>query len=438
MFSGDLQESLVSLPNIQRGGVPYLNLKAIMSQLPHLTLRGSIFAFVACCLLIITAALGSFVYLKANRLTNDIMDYTIRFRTTAAAEGLARSLAHDWSHLASLADQIKDLDSEAMTQLMKGVAGDGHRISWIGFADLNGNVVSPSHHLNGDHPVNTALWFRMGLNRPFAGEADYGIPSAVEPMKQESVTHIAFAHPVIDQDGVRVGVVAMHINPNWLAEHLRDASQTLGIDLYLASSEGDTLASSEDGKPTASELHILRAAQMGVPSAGYETWPNGKNYFSFLVPQVTHGDLPSFGWRMVGRLDADAFNLSTSLLLNGVHYVILAVLMLVGLLTALYARVVAAPFASLATSAQRIADGSEEYVSDTGSTREIVQLASALTQLQLAGPLDTAPKRRDALKAVKVTYSGFGGIWQQLNSANSRWPIVPARPFAGSPGPRQL
>ncbi|MBM3606759.1 MAG: hypothetical protein FJX25_19290 [Alphaproteobacteria bacterium] len=66
-----------------------------MSQLLPLTLRGSLFAFVSLCLLSVLAALSVFIYLKAERLMDEVLDYTTRFRTTAAVEELAHSLEQE-------------------------------------------------------------------------------------------------------------------------------------------------------------------------------------------------------------------------------------------------------------------------------------------------------------------------------------------------------
>ncbi len=355
-----------------------------MTQLPTMTLRKALFAFALSCILVMCLVPMGFAYLRGDRITDSTLDYAVRFRTTAAVEDLARTLDRDWRDLAFLTERVDGLDPEQLTHLMTGVSGDGSRISWVGYADLSGQVIASTDGLLIGQNVSERPWYRNGLSGDFAGDVHDAVLLAqlLGGEGEEPLRFIDLARPVTDANGDPVGVVGMHINATWLAEHLRETSETFGIDLYLISPRGDISASSVDDAPDTAQLQILSAAQTGVQSGGRETWPDGREYFSALVPQVSYGELPNFGWRIVGRLDADRLDIGLDLIRNGALYALLVAMLLIGLLTVLVARAVRTPFSQLAAAAQRIADGSQEYPPSFRVTREGALLSAALTRLQ--------------------------------------------------------
>lgn len=356
------------------------------STLPRLTLRRAAIAFGAACLLVMLLVPSVFALLRADRFTDSTLDYTARFRTNAAAEDLARTLERDWRDLQSLAERIPGMAPEALVPLLTGASGDGSRISWLGYADLSGTVVAATNGLLVDQDVSQRPWFRGGLSGGFAGDVHDAVLLANllgggeggEPLR-----FIDLALPVTGPNGDPMGVLGLHINAGWLTAELREAARIYGLDFYLIGSAGEISASSVEAPPSAGELQILRAAQTGISAGERERWPDGRDYFSSLVPQLAYGDLPNFGWRMVGRLEAGRLTFGVDLIRNGAHWALLVMIAAIGLLTAAFVRMAAAPITRLAASAERISDGSQEYPANSRMTREAAQLSQALTRLQL-------------------------------------------------------
>ncbi|MFN3525156.1 MAG: cache domain-containing protein [Paracoccus sp. (in: a-proteobacteria)] len=355
-----------------------------MTDLPRLTLRNATLAFAMSCLLVMLAVPALFAWLRGDRFTDSTLDYAVRFRTAAATQQLARTLESDWRDLVFLAQQTGPSDPEQLSDMLTGASGDGSRISWLGFAGLGGEVLAATNGLLVGQDVSQRPWFRHGLAGGFAGDVHDALLLAqlLGSAGDEPLRFIDLALPVTDASGDPAGVLGMHINAAWLSHHLREAAQLYGIELYLIGPDGEISASSADELPTAGELQILRAAQTGVQSHGRETWPDGRDYFSSLVPQVAYGDLPNFGWRMVGRLESTQLSFGVDLMRNGAHYALLIALALIGVLTLVFLRAVMAPLTRLAGSAQRIAEGSEEYPADSRVTREAAQMSHALMRLQ--------------------------------------------------------
>ncbi len=352
--------------------------------MPNLTLRQSVLVFALLSAGCAGAFLGAVVHLQSQRLTESNLDYTVRFRTAAAAEDLARTLEREWRDLVYLSERVTTLDPDALTQLLTGAGGDSDRVSWIGFADLNGSVVAANNGLLVGQNVSERPWFRNGLTSGFAGDVHDAVLLAqlLDSGSDEPIRFIDLARPVIDANGDLAGVLGVHINENWLENYLRETADLFGLDLYLVNQNGEVSASSTGAIPAAGDLQILRTAQMGVQSRGEEIWPDGKEYFASLVPQVTYGDLPNFGWRMIGRLDPSTLDFRAGLVRGGALYAILAGIAFAVALAAIYGQIFLAPFARLASSAQRIAEGSQDYPANSRITREAAQLSQALTRLQ--------------------------------------------------------
>lgn len=355
-----------------------------MTNLPRLSLRNASIAFGSACLLVMLLVPSIFALLRADRFTDSTMDYAARFRTGAAAEDLARTLERDWRDLQGLAQRLQVTEPDQLGALLTGASGDGSRISWLGYADLSGTVIAATEGLLVGQDVSERPWFRGGLSGGFAGDVHDAVLLAnlLRSGEGEPLRFIDLALPVTDANGDPAGVLGLHINANWLTAELVESARIYGLNFYLLNPAGEISASSVESLPSTGELQILRAAQTGIASAGRERWPDGRDYFSSLVPQVIYGDLPNFGWRMVGRLEASSLTFGVDLIRNGAHWALLGMIAIIGLLTLLFLRSVATPISRLAASAERISDGSQEYPASSYATREAAQLSMALMRLQ--------------------------------------------------------
>ena len=352
--------------------------------MPDITLRRAFHIFTLICVSVMAALLTAVVYIQSARMTEGNQDYTVRFRTAVAAGDLARTLERDWRDLVRLSGQVAQMEPRRLSDVLSGISGDGSRISWIGFADLTGQVVAANNDLLLGQSVSERPWFRNGLNGGFAGDVHDAVLLAqiLNPNSTDPLRFIDLARPVMDANGDPIGVLGMHINEKWLENYLRETASRFNLDLFLINSNGEVSASSTGEAPSSADLQILRAAQTGVQSQQRETWPDGRDYFASLVPEVSYGELPSFGWRMVGRLDAEAIDFRADFVRQGALY---ASLVGVGLSLAaaiLFSKVFMVPITSLANTAARIAEGSQDYPHSSRVTHEAALLSDALTRLQ--------------------------------------------------------
>ncbi|WP_417722215.1 cache and HAMP domain-containing protein [Salipiger sp.] len=350
------------------------------------TLAAATYTFVALTLLIVTCVAGVLLWNRSDRLIDDALDSAVRLRTSAAGQIVARSLHEDMQDLRALAGSISEADDATMRGMIKGLRGDAGRLSWIGYAGTDGRVRAASDGLLEGADVSERPWFRNGLQQRegFAGDVHDAVLLAgkLRPEGGDPIRFVDLAVPVQNGTGEVTGVLGMHIDAEWVRKILAETGEFLSIDLFLIDRAGTIIMAPDGVDPSPDDVGILRAARSGTQTSAREVWPDGKVYFSSLVPSVGYADLPSFGWRLAGRIGANAFRPSLSSLLTSVLVAAGISLTLLLLLTALFVRVVLRPISGLASAADRIAAGEDEYPPDLRGTREAWELSSALGRMQ--------------------------------------------------------
>ncbi len=350
----------------------------------HLTLARAVYGFVIVAIISVALVSGILLSARSSTLLASSQDQAVRVRTEAAGQALAQSLHNDWADLKYLASATPDNSGQSTTRLMDGMRGDAERISWIGYADLNGQVLNASGDLLVGADVSARPWFINGLKGPYAGDVHAAvllskILAADDPA---DLRFVDFAMPVRNDSGQITGVVAVHINFAWAQRYLKEQAETLGLTLFLSSATGDVIMSTNDTTPTQDEVRILRDAPSGAEAASMEVWPDGKGYFASLVPQVTYRDMPNFGWRLVGRLDGTSFTASLGWLTGEGAAAAAGLICLLGMITVVFVFAFIRPIERLGQAAEQIADGQKIYPPDLTRTREMSQLSAALARFQ--------------------------------------------------------
>lgn len=325
---------------------------------------------------------------QASRQADSRLEALVGSQTQVAAFHLARDLERDWRDLMHLSTHVADLERDALSHLLNGASGDGSRISWLGYVGLDGVVVAATNDLLVGETVSTRPWFINGLNGSYAGDVHDAVLLAqlLEPDGTEPLRFIDFAVPVYDQDQNTIGVLGLHINAAWLNAYLEQSAESFGMDFYLINPDNSVSAASSGIRAEQDTTQILTALQPGVGAQSSAIWSEGNRYFSALVSQVAYGSMPSFGWRMLGKLDAEAAQ-TTGLELSSIRIVGFGFLVFLSL-GLVYARIFIAPFSALAASAQKIADGSGDYPDGAQSSLEAAQISTALVSFQLRNVSD--------------------------------------------------
>ena len=349
-----------------------------------LTLQRAFFGFIAVGIALFAGLTVWLVVDRTQAYQTDALERAVEVRTRGVALDFARALHGDWRALSHIGAQAATADNDALRSLLDAAVGDGARISWAGLAGLDGTVRAASGGMLEGADVAARPWFQHGLAGAFAGDV-HGALLLNELLGGSEVDPIRFidlAQPVTDAADDPRGVLGFHIDFDWAERFLEESAQALEMDLFLVSRAGEVIIATDGTDPGRPDLASMRAAAAGLAMTGAETWPDGRRYHTATVPQVSHGDLPSFGWRMVGRVAPDAVTGRRAAAAEVVSGGLAAVTALVALLALIFARLFLAPFARLADSAEEIADGNDVYPHEVRRTAEQARLSAALARLQ--------------------------------------------------------
>ncbi len=112
------------------------------------------------------------------------------------------------------------------------------------------------------------------------------------------------------------------------------------------------------------------------------TWPDGNSYFSVVRPVEAAAEVPNFGWRLIARVNEDAFDAIDSGLPGLLLPLVAGLTAALALATVIFVRVFAAPFAAAARNAAEIAGGKDAFPFESHRTRELSQLSAAIARMQ--------------------------------------------------------
>lgn len=304
----------------------------------------------------------------------------IGIRATGVQTALAELLHEEWSTVKAMAQDVATDDPETIHQKLQMLVGEGRRLSWAGYAGLDGTIQASYKNVLLGEDVSTTSWFETGVTKPTVQDG----PQALQLPRGHGrlPSFVLLAAPVRNADGQVRGVLFAHLDRSWAAGQLRDVARALDIEVLLIDSKGNIIVATGGGVEEMPDLPSVRAAQTGAPAISLERWPDGRLYFSASVPSISYRDLPSLGWSLVASIPADVAAVSAERLSRGMIFYLASFGLMLLLLTMIFVESFIRPFGVLARIASKIADGAEIYPPDTNRTRELQMITAAIVRLQ--------------------------------------------------------
>lgn len=320
---------------------------------------------------------------RAARVQTDVLNEAVFVRAQGVSAAFGMGLADIWGGLDDIARRLQPASLDKVTAQLEVIASRGG-VSWAGYADLHGQVKAASGGLLIGQDVSSRPWFQQGLKDKFTGDVHDAVllNRLLGGSEEEPLRFIDMALPIRDGSGAVIGVLAVHIDANWLAKNLTDLATPLQLDAFLVNAEGKISLGTDAIAVDELSLPSLRAAASGVQEAGQEIWPDGQRYFSAVVPEVTANGMPPFGWRLVARIDPTSFQGQYAALSRGLFQIIGLGLATLLLSAVLFWRVFLAPLPRLAANGAEIANGTLVPPREERATREYVILSAAIARLQ--------------------------------------------------------
>lgn len=247
--------------------------------------------------------------LRTGEVQDASMTQAAQVRTNGAALAFAHALSENWRQVVWLSRAIEEGDEVDIAETLGALVQDHRRISWAGFVSPEGTVLAASRNLLLGADVSARPWFQAGLRGDHAGDVHEAVllNDLLGGSQEEPLRFLDFARPVIDPDGTRLGVVAVHIDAAWAQAYLNEIADSLQVELFIVDDALQVKFATDpllDGA-----LNLWALEQVGtVFSGGLEVWPDGRRYHSAVVRDLHQGLMPDFGWRLVGRLDPMSYS----------------------------------------------------------------------------------------------------------------------------------
>ena len=314
----------------------------------------------------------------------ELLSNIVEERAQSTAQLFARGVWAEWQRVLEMAGTESIAEDDATRAKFDFVVRGGDRISWAGFAGLNGKVIVASDGLLIGETGEGRPWFQRGLEGPFAGDVHDAVLLAqkLPRVGNDLPRFLDLAAPFVDDDGKVAGVVGFHLNAAWANQFLEETAQLSGIDAVLVNRDGVVVIGPDALMGQAFPLASFGAARAGAEAAVFEDWPDGRKSLSIVVPSVAYRDLPSFGWSLIARINADelkgaqkAFE-SRILLATGIAAAVVLLLSL-GFISFYIL-----PIGRIARTAEAIADGEDVYPYESRRTSELARLTGAIAKFQ--------------------------------------------------------
>jgi hypothetical protein len=305
-------------------------------------------------------------------------------RGNAAAEVFARALWTDWRDVSTLAAQTSPNEIASAGPMLDLIVGDGERISWAGIAALDGTVVAASKHMLEGASVAERPWFIAGLDGPFAGDVHEAklLAKLLPAVSGEPLRFLDLSAPIQTTDGRAVGVVGFHLNHAWAVDYLAETARFVGVDAVIVNRSGEVVVGPKDLVGERFSIASIGAAGVGTGAARVETWPDGTPSMTVVIPALTHRDLPSFGWSLVGRVDPNTLAPARLGFSRAITAQIAALGLTLLAATVFFIRLYVRPMSQLAEDASRIAAGENLHPIESRLTSEVADLSEAIVRLQ--------------------------------------------------------
>ncbi|GEO15851.1 cache domain-containing protein [Microvirga aerophila] len=300
-----------------------------------------------------------------------------------AAEQLGRRMHQLWRDVEGMA-RLADMEKpEDLRRQFSFLGSMDPRYSWVGAANVEGTVVAASQGMLEGQSVAQRPWFRRGLEGPAATDVhDAVLLAKLMAPSKEPRRFVDFSTPIRSAEGQVTGALGAHFDWKWVQENV-GSQKVPGVDFLLVSRNRVVLSGPADLQDkTLSVGSAIAAGQTAAVSLD-ELWPDGKRYITAVVPAVQHQDMPSFGWSIIVRADADAVLAPTRSIIRS-FWVLLGAGALAALaLFYVFATWLATPLNRLAGFAEKLVSGDNRQPPyEETRYQEASRLSAALTNLQ--------------------------------------------------------
>jgi len=356
----------------------------------RLTVRTQIAAAVAAMSIVLVGTLAAGAALISYRHTAALIESSVA--------GIASSTSGRFDRFMATRQQEMKLftELEPMQRLWQGDPKElrsalealqrNFEFTWIGFADLNGDVVASTGGLLQGKSVTARPWFKQGLEKVVVGDVHEAILLSsllTQRANNEPYRFVDIALPVRDTSGKVIGVLGGHLDWSWATSLIKDVEANDGntdTRLSILSKSGMVLVGpqKETIRYDGDKLADILKARDGT----FRETVDGQQMLTAFHVGNGFRDYQGLNWIVTASQPASvalkaAISSAQTILAIGAVFALIALSLAV-----LVSRRIAGPIIALTQEADRIgrAHGPTMLARQSGSV-EVVQLSRALRSL---------------------------------------------------------
>lgn len=226
----------------------------------HLTVRTQIAAAVAAMSIVLVGTLAAGAALISYRHTAALVESSVAGIASSTSGRLDRFMATRQQEMKLFAElqpmqHLWQGDRDELRSALEDLQRS-FDFTWIGFADVDGNVVASTGGLLQGKSVSARPWFKQGLERVAVGDVHEAILLAsllTQRANNEPYRFVDIAVPVRDASGKVLGVLGGHLDWTWASNLIKDVEANDGnTDTQLSIlSKGGMVLVGPQRKPSA-------------------------------------------------------------------------------------------------------------------------------------------------------------------------------------------
>lgn len=356
----------------------------------RLTVRMQIAAATAFMSVVLVGALAGSAALISYRNTAELLNSGLASVASITSNRLDRYMAvrQQEMHLFSRLQPLQPLWQGHPAELRRSLEqlqSSFTDLTWIGFADVDGNVVAATGGLLEGKSVASRPWFKEGLQKLAVGDVHEAVllASLLGPQQSgEPYRFVDLAFPVRDASGKLLGVLGGHLNWNWAEQLIKDVEANDGDDtrLSIIDKNGVVLVGPDKGAVRYSADKL--AAMLKNRKGAFPEEANGERMLTAFYVGTGHRAYQGLNWIVTASQPASialaAAASSAEIILR-----IGAIAALIGLGFAIViSQRIARPIIAITREADRIGRASgPTMLPRQGGSAEVVQLTRALRSL---------------------------------------------------------
>lgn len=354
-----------------------------------LNLRTVVISTFVVIIILLTVLLSSTIGNQSTRAVEDSIGTSL----AEAAYQMSENLDHFmWTRsgevevLSKLNAFQKPVDAAEIGDLLNQLKKSFPVFSWVGYLDLEGNVLSSTDNTLLHKNVNQQSVFQEGLKGLYTGDVheEVLLSNLLPNSTGEDMQFVDVGVPIYGDVGEVTGVLAAHLNWEWTHELESSILAPLndrlhGVEVFVVSQKDGKILlgpTNQVGKTMVSDV-LQRVAPSEKPWS-VETTLNNKSYLNGYAYGDGYLSYPGLGWSVIIRQPTDEAFATVRQLKGHIVLFVIAISILFGIMSWFLAKWIARILNNNNTTIDLLSSGVETLIDDPKSDLALYDVLTGL------------------------------------------------------------